>query len=37
MSVFSFLTGDISSFGGDFYERFDVVVISSCSYATKVH
>nr|CAN77060.1 hypothetical protein VITISV_022139 [Vitis vinifera] len=27
--------GDISSFGGDFYDRFDVVVISSCSFATK--
>lgn len=27
--------GDISSFGEDFFSKFDVVVISSCSLATK--
>uniref|UniRef100_A0A5B6YLL3 Ubiquitin-like 1-activating enzyme E1A n=1 Tax=Davidia involucrata TaxID=16924 RepID=A0A5B6YLL3_DAVIN len=27
--------GDLSSFGGDFYDKFDVVVVSCCSLATK--
>ncbi|XP_057972536.1 SUMO-activating enzyme subunit 1A-like [Malania oleifera] len=27
--------GDMSSFGGDFYNKFDVVVVSSCSLAKK--
>ncbi|KAK3013855.1 hypothetical protein RJ639_010203 [Escallonia herrerae] len=29
------LTGDLSSFGADFFDKFNVVVISSCSLATK--
>ncbi|KAL6996929.1 SUMO-activating enzyme subunit 1A, variant 2 [Sarracenia purpurea var. burkii] len=27
--------GDLSSFGGDFYKKFDVVVVSSCSLTAK--
>jgi len=30
-------TGDLSSFGVDFFEKFDVVVINCCLLAAKVY
>ena len=33
---FGGLAGDISTFGVEFYEKFDAVVISYCSLAKKV-